>query len=1125
MRICVLGACQVIDEEGAAVELGSRKPRSIVAALALTPGRAVSVDALADLVWGGKPPRTAQGSLHAYLSGLRSVLEPGRPARRAAAVIETTDHGYVLRVPQEAVDAHAFADHVGNAGRVLAPLTSQFEVGPTPAWPSRHEVSAAVDRLDDVLASWAGEPYADLPDHPDVLAARSSLERLRAAAEQARLLGLLAVGDHAGVLATTESATARNPMDESLWATHALALVRAGRQADALEALRTVRATLVEELGIDPGSRLRGLEAAVLRQAPELERTWEAPVVVTPVTDPAPAAPSPVGSTPHADPTVGRRAEQAVLSALLDRTADGSFTAAQVVGEPGIGKTRLVTDLAAEARRRGFAVAWGRCSQDDGAPPLWPWRAVLETLGVSAGPDDTVLEPDVTPAQVAFARFDDIVQRIRTAATSRPLLLLLEDLHWADEATLRTLAHLLASATPDSRVCVVATRRAQTDATGALALVGEAFARRHADRVEVTGLRREAASALLTHVAGDLVPDSLLDAWHARSGGNPFFLIELARLGHGDPERVPPTVRDVVTRRLSLLPERARQSLATAAVIGHRFRPEVIAAADGLDLDDVADDLDAARLAELVVDEEQGDVAFAHALTRDAVYLCEPEHRRARRHARVARAFESNAVVRRLVPDQEVTAELARHWLRAGASNSDRAWRAARAAAAQARSVWAHTEAMELRRAAVAAHRRAADGVDRERYDLLLELATDAAHAGQWTQVEEAAGEATALGRALGSPALVGRAASTLSRYCVWLPHDMEVVLEDVVDDLRWALLRAPDDDPATRCRLQLSLAVELYYVPESSAEREALVETGLALARRIADPRLTWWAMRTAWMAKWAPPHLLERKGWGEEGLIAARAAGDPAAEAVLLITLALDELALGRVDLWVEHSATAVSIARRERLPYVMFTVHWVEMTLAAMRGDRTGVEEHLSGLASTSREVALPMVEIHAPAAAMIASLWDGTVGDTVGPMLEVFEHSGQIDAPVHQMLARAGLLDDLRRLLPETRVSVQDPAQWSQISDWCMEVEAAAAVGDAALARRGRDVLAPYADRVSLAGAAACFGPVSGYLALASATLGDLGEARAYATAARDTAGRWGWDAYVRWLDGACAMLGI
>ena len=105
--------------------------------------------------------------------------------------------------------------------------------------------------------------------------------------------------------------------------------------------------------------------------------------------------------------------------------------------------------------------------------------------------------------------------------------------------------------------------------------------------------------------------------------------------------------------------------------------------------------------------------------------------------------------------------------------------------------MWAHTEAMHLRAAAVEAHRRSADGLDRERYDLLLELATDAAYAGRWTQVEEAASEATGLGRALGSPALVGAAASTLSRYCVWIPHDIQVVMEDVVDDLRWALAHA----------------------------------------------------------------------------------------------------------------------------------------------------------------------------------------------------------------------------------------------------------------------------------------------------------------------------------------------
>ncbi len=1113
VRICVLGGCRVLDDTGAELDLGSRKPRSVVAALALTPGRPVSADALADLVWGGEPPRTAQGSLHAYLSGLRRVLEPERPVRGAASVIETTDHGYVLRVPATAVDAHAFAEEVRVAGRVLAPLTSQFETGPGPDWPTREAVVAAVDRLDAALATWAGEPYADLPDHPDVQAERSSLEQLRAAGEEARLLALLAVGDHAGVLATTESATARHPLREGLWATHALALARAGRQADALEALRTVRTTLAEELGIDPGPRLRALESAVLRQSPEIERTLSAPA------SPLEAAPTPPPRadvpSPDAVP-VGRDAERAALTAQLDAAAAGGFSAAQVVGEPGIGKTRLVEDLAEQGRRRGFTVAVGRCSQDDGAPPLWPWRSVLETLGSSTVQDEPV-DGELTPAQSAFARWNDIARRVVDAATTTPLLVVLEDLHWADEATLRTLAHLLATAPAGATLCVVGTRRAQPEPTGALALVAESFARRHAARIDVTGLDREGTAALLGRVTSD-VPVPLVDAWHARSGGNPFFLVELARLGQGDPDHVPPTVRDVVTRRLSELPERARQSLVTAAVTGRRFRPEVVAAANGTDLDDVADDLDAARTADLVVEGEHGELAFAHALTRDAVYLAEPEHRRARRHARVAHAFETDPAVRALTPDQELTAELARHWLAAGSSHADRAWRAARAAAAQARSVWAHAEAMQLRAAAVAAHRRAADGVDRERYDLLLELATDAAYAGHWTQVEDAAVEGITLGRSLGSPALMGEAASTLTRYCVWVPHEAGVVLEDVIEDLRWALLRTPDDDPATRCRLQLTLAVELYYVADATAERRALVDTGLALARKVGDPALTWWAMRTAWMACWAPPFLVERMGWVAEGLTAAREAGDPAAEAVLLTTLAVDELALGRVDRWEELSSAAVTIARRERLPYVMFTVHWVRMTLAAMRDDRAAVDEQLAGLATTSREVAVPMAEVHPPAAAMVSSLWNGTVAEAVEPMLDVFERTGEATEAVFQMLARAGRLDDLRRLLSSTQHRPGE-APWSLVTDWCMEVEAAAAVGDVDLAREGLEALAPYADRISVAGAAACFGPVSGYLALAAATVGDRAAAAQYATAARDTATHWGWVAYVSWLDDA------
>ena len=149
---------------------------------------------------------------------------------------------------------------------MLAPLTTQLTTGDRAGWPGRSVLVPALDELDAVLGTWTGTPYADLLEHPDVVAERSALEQVRASAEQARLLGLLALGEHASVLSTTESRVATNALQERWWALHALALTRAGRQADALDALRAVRELLADELGLDPGAELRDLEQAILRQ-------------------------------------------------------------------------------------------------------------------------------------------------------------------------------------------------------------------------------------------------------------------------------------------------------------------------------------------------------------------------------------------------------------------------------------------------------------------------------------------------------------------------------------------------------------------------------------------------------------------------------------------------------------------------------------------------------------------------------------------------------------------------------------------------------------------------------------------------------------------------------------------
>ena len=182
MFVRVLGASEVVLEGGAAgvpVGLGARKPRSVLAALALRLGSDLSADALVELVWGEHAPPGAHGTLHSYLSGVRRVLEPGLGARQRPTVLLTGDHGYRLALRRDQVDATHFADQVRRRHRALAPLASQFTAGPTPEWPDREGIAEHVDGLEELLALWSGEAYADLADLPEVQVERAALEQLR----------------------------------------------------------------------------------------------------------------------------------------------------------------------------------------------------------------------------------------------------------------------------------------------------------------------------------------------------------------------------------------------------------------------------------------------------------------------------------------------------------------------------------------------------------------------------------------------------------------------------------------------------------------------------------------------------------------------------------------------------------------------------------------------------------------------------------------------------------------------------------------------------------------------------------------------------------------------------------
>ena len=217
-------------------------------------------------------------------------------------MLVTTDDGYRLDLDPTHVDAVAFSREVRARHGALAPLWSQLTTGPDASWPSRDEVGAHVEALEEALRTWTGTAYADLGDHPDVLADRAALDELRAIAQEDTALGLLALGEHAAVLAATEQAGGRHPLRERTRSLQALALVRTGRQVEALEVLRSYRQLLADELGLDPGPEVRALEEAVLRQSPSLG-SWLRPEVASAAAPVTVAPPSVAGAatTPGGD--------------------------------------------------------------------------------------------------------------------------------------------------------------------------------------------------------------------------------------------------------------------------------------------------------------------------------------------------------------------------------------------------------------------------------------------------------------------------------------------------------------------------------------------------------------------------------------------------------------------------------------------------------------------------------------------------------------------------------------------------------------------------------------------------------------------------------------------------------
>ncbi|MEU8195569.1 BTAD domain-containing putative transcriptional regulator [Microbispora amethystogenes] len=711
----VLGALQAIGEDGP-IEFGGPRQRSVLGRLLVARGQVVPVGRLISDLWRNQPPPGAAGSIQTYVSHLRRALEPQRTIRTPARLLVTVPPGYALRA--EHVDAWRFEELVRQGSRRLLD----------------GDAAAAVAALEEALALWKGPAYQEFASADWALNEIARLDEVRATAVEQRASAVMALGTPGSVIADLRAHLAEHPLREEGWRLLATALYRQGRQGDALAALREARRLLAAELGVDPGPALRRLEAGILAHAPELDlpgpaRTAEPdnpaarlplprdiPAVLLEVSTEVPATAPATGLAEISTAVPVAAARQEGRIRLFGRRSEVSLLlglsegVALVTGEAGMGKTALVEEVAAVRAGQGARVAIGRCPATRGAPPGWAWAEILRTLTAAVQPREHTAEPiarllatfpeaarengsyeggsqvDGSQANEApeersrregvraegFHGRRAVAAYLRDAAAEAPILLVVEDLHRADRETLDTLLDVVAE-TAGAAVSVVCTFRQEE--AGRLAGTTAALARHEPLRIGLRGLRPGAAAGLVTAVAGVPVTRPALTAVAARTGGNPFFLRETARLIAAEGETaalttVPAGVRDVLAARLAVLPARVRTVLGVAAVLaaevpgkhGGGIDLDVLAAVHGGGEDAVADALvDAAEealLAGVLVEPDDGGLRFASPVLRDTVYGAMPRLRRARTHARVA------AVLERLRPDE--AAALAHHYALGG---------------------------------------------------------------------------------------------------------------------------------------------------------------------------------------------------------------------------------------------------------------------------------------------------------------------------------------------------------------------------------------------------------------------------------------------------------------------------
>ena len=556
-------------------------------------------------------------------------------------------------------------------------------------------------------------------------------------------------------------------------------------------------------------------------------------------------------------PLVGRGPLLAGLTAALDAAVAGHGSLVLITGEPGIGKTALITRFADEAAAQGVRVAWSRCAEGEGAPAFWPWTQVLRATGGLPGAEDHLAPPAAETARQAadrFRIFDRVARHMAEAAAECGLLVVIDDLHWADPDSVGLL-EFAARQLAASRLLLVGACR-DDDAADRLRRVAATAA---VSRLE--GLDTADVGELMALVTGGPVSEEAAAAMHSRTGGNPLFIRELTRLmqsraASGDRRAGSATVdsvREVIDRRLARLSQPCNRMLNLAALDGARLRPWLLARILGAaaDIPALLEEAAAARV--LVADEEGSGFRFAHDLFREVLAAELPAAARRGMHRDLGIALETSRAEGVVVHP----AELAAHFLAAAsggdADAADPAVRYLREAAGDATERLAFEDAVALAERALSLSDFARlDG--HTRLSLLLDVADARSLAGRLAFAAAAYRDAYSVARQLGDHDAAACAAIGLHLTGVKTGPSAE-------RDSHAALLAAAAEgldgtSTALAARVQAALAQTLYHSLEAGqmAAAVAIAERAVEIACDCGDPSAAADALQALHDVAWRP-------------------------------------------------------------------------------------------------------------------------------------------------------------------------------------------------------------------------------------------------------------------------------